>query len=142
MADVGRVEGPAEEGDLPESWFNLGVCLDKVGRRAEAASAYRRALALQPAFGEAAANLALSGEPEEPRAAAAYWTDHLRRFPDDAVGRARLAQLAERAGRQDEAWRLARARPPALREGTARRPPLAAAAPRGPADRAAPRPAG
>jgi len=103
-----RWRAAAEDGDLPESWFNLGVCLDRLGRRAEAASAYRRALALQPAFGEAAANLALSGEPEEPRAATAYWTDHLRRFPDDAVGRARLAQLAERAGRPDEAWRLAR----------------------------------
>jgi len=103
-----RWRAAAEEGDLPESWFNLGVCLDRLGRRSEAASAYRRALALQPAFGEAAANLALANEPEEPRAATAHWNDHLRRFPDDALGRARLAQLAERAGRQDEAWRLAR----------------------------------
>ncbi|MBI5071021.1 MAG: adventurous gliding motility TPR repeat lipoprotein GltE [Deltaproteobacteria bacterium] len=103
-----RWRAAAEEGDLPESWFNLGVCLDRLGRRAEAAAAYRRALALQPAFGEAAGNLALTAEPDEPRAATAYWTDHLRRFPDDAVGRARLAQLAERAGRADEAWRLAR----------------------------------
>ncbi len=103
-----RWRAAAEEGDLAEAWFNLGVCLDRLGRRSEAASAYRRALALQPAFGEAAANLALAGEPEEPRAASAYWSDHLRRFPDDAVGRARLAQLAERSGRPDEAWRLAR----------------------------------
>lgn len=103
-----RWRAAAEGGDLPESWFNLGVCLDRLGRRSDAASAYRRALALQPSFGEAAANLALASEPEEPRAATAYWTDHLRRFPDDALGRARLALLAERAGRADEAWRLAR----------------------------------
>jgi Flp pilus assembly protein TadD len=98
----------ADAGDQPEAWFNLGVCLERQGRKADAAAAWRRALERQPAFREAAANLALLSEPEDPRAALSYWEDFLRRFPDDAVSRARLASLQERAGRQDEALRLAR----------------------------------
>ncbi len=98
----------ADASDLPEAWFNLGVCLERQGRKAEAAAAWRRALERQPAFREAAANLALASEPEEPRAALQHWEGFMRRFPDDALGRARLASLNERAGRHDEAARLAR----------------------------------
>lgn len=101
-------QAAADAGDLPEATFNVGVCLERQGRRAEAADAYRRALAQRPAFREAASNLALLSEPEEPRAATLLWTEQLRRFPDDALARARLAALAERAGQRDEAWRLAR----------------------------------
>jgi tetratricopeptide (TPR) repeat protein len=98
----------AEAGGLPEAWFNLGVCLERQGRRAEAAAAWRRALEREPRFREAAANLALLDEPADPRAALGYWEDFLRRFPDDALARARLAGIHQRAGQQDEALRLAR----------------------------------
>jgi Flp pilus assembly protein TadD len=98
----------ADAGDQPEAWFNLGVCLERQGRKGEAAAAWKRALERQPAFREAAANLALVSEPEDPRAALAHWEGFLRRFPDDALARARLASLQERAGHQDEALRLAR----------------------------------
>ncbi len=101
-------QAAAEAGDLPEATFNYGVCLERQGRLDEAAQVWRRALAQQPGFREAAANLALVSEPEDPRAATARWNDLLRRFPDDSLARARLAALAERAGQRDEAWRLAR----------------------------------
>jgi tetratricopeptide (TPR) repeat protein len=98
----------AEPDEIAEAWFNLGVCLERQGRRAEAGDAYARALALAPGFREAAANRALLAEPEDPRAATAAWQDFLRRFPEDALARTRLAALAEQAGLQDDAVRLAR----------------------------------
>jgi Flp pilus assembly protein TadD len=98
----------AEDGGMPEAWFNLGVCQERLGRWAEARSSYQRALELQPAFREAAANLALLSEPEEQRAALGAWSDLLRRHPEDALARARLAALYEKAGQHDEAARLAR----------------------------------
>jgi Flp pilus assembly protein TadD len=103
-----RWRSAAEEGGMPEAWFNLGVCQERLGKREEARASYRRALELQPGFREAAANLALLTEPEEQRAALAAWSDLLRRHPDDALARARLAALYERAGQLDEAARLAR----------------------------------
>jgi tetratricopeptide (TPR) repeat protein len=101
-------QAAAEGSDLPEAWFNLGVTLERQGKRAEAASAWRRAVEREPRFREAAANLALLEEPEDPRAAEALWTGFLRRFPSDALARARLAAIYQREGRQDEAMRLAR----------------------------------
>jgi len=98
----------AEDGGMPEAWFNLGVCQERLGKTAEARASYRRAVELQPAFREAAANLALTEEPEEARAAVGSWSELLRRHPDDALARARLAAQYERAGQLDEAWRLAR----------------------------------
>jgi tetratricopeptide (TPR) repeat protein len=101
-------QAAAEASDLPEAWFNLGVCLERQGRGAESASAWRRALERQPRFREAAANLALLEEPEDARAAQAHWEAFLRKFPDDGLALARLAGIQERAGRPDEAQRLAR----------------------------------
>jgi tetratricopeptide (TPR) repeat protein len=98
----------AEPDEIAEAWFNLGVCLERLGRRSEAADAHARALALAPGFREAAANRALLVEPEDLRAATVAWQDFLRRFPEDALARARLASLAEQAGLQDDAVRLAR----------------------------------
>jgi len=93
---------------VPEAWFNLGVALEKQRRTDEARVAYQRALQLEPRLSPAAANLLLLDEPKEPAAAAQRWVELVRRFPEDAVARARLAGLYEAAGQHDEAWKLAR----------------------------------
>ncbi|HEU4383791.1 MAG TPA: adventurous gliding motility TPR repeat lipoprotein GltE [Anaeromyxobacteraceae bacterium] len=98
-----------ETQDVPEAWFNMGVAQERQGRASEAASAYRRAVALRPSLGEAAVNLAILEEPaEDPRAAARQYAELARRHPDDAQARVRLASLYRASGQLDEAWRLAR----------------------------------
>jgi Flp pilus assembly protein TadD len=94
--------------DVPEAWFNVGVALDSRGRLDEARAAYKRALSLDPGLAAAAVNLAILDEPKDPRDAAVMWAELLRRFPQDAVTRARLGALYEAAGQLDEANRLAR----------------------------------
>jgi tetratricopeptide (TPR) repeat protein len=105
--------------DVPEAWFDVGVALERQGKAAEARGAYERALALRPAFREAAVNLALlEASGADPRDAARRWAEVLKRFPDDAPLRVRLAALYREAGQLDEAWRLAREalqRDPAVR---------------------------
>ena len=105
--------------DVPEAWFDVGVALERQGKPAEARGAYERALALRPAFREAAVNLALlEASGSDPRDAARRWAEVLKRFPDDAPLRVRLAALYREAGQLDEAWRLAREalqRDPAVR---------------------------
>ena len=93
---------------VPEAWFNLGVALENRRRIDDARAAYQRALELEPRLSPAAANLLLLDEPTEPTAAAQRWTELVRRFPEDAAARARLAGLYETAGQHDEAWKLAR----------------------------------
>jgi tetratricopeptide (TPR) repeat protein len=97
-----------EAEELPEAWFNVGVCLEQQGKRADARRAWERAQALRPGFREAAVDLAVLSEPEDPRAAASAYAQLLRRFPEDAVVRVRLASLYQASGQPDEAWRLAR----------------------------------
>ncbi|MFL5263924.1 MAG: adventurous gliding motility TPR repeat lipoprotein GltE [Anaeromyxobacteraceae bacterium] len=94
--------------DVPEAWFNVGVALDQRGRADEARAAYRRALELDPGLAAAAVNLALLEEPKDPREAGATWAELVRRFPQDAVPRARLAALYEASGQLDDANRFAR----------------------------------
>lgn len=105
--------------DVPEAWFDVGVALERQGKAAEARAAYERALALRPAFREAAVNLALlEAAGADPREAARRWGEVLQRFPEDAPLRVRLAGLYRDAGQLDEAWRLAREalqRDPAVR---------------------------
>jgi len=105
--------------DVPEAWFDVGVALEQQGKPAEARRAYERALALRPAFREAAVNLALlEAAGADPREAARRWGEVLARFPDDAPLRVRLAGLYREAGQLDEAWSLAREalrRDPAVR---------------------------
>ncbi|HYQ80525.1 MAG TPA: adventurous gliding motility TPR repeat lipoprotein GltE, partial [Anaeromyxobacteraceae bacterium] len=104
-----RWRAVTEAQDLAEAWFNLGVALERQGRAQDAASAYRRAVALRPSLGEAAVNLALLEEPgADARAAAREYAELARRYPDDALARVRLAALYRAAGQLDEAWRLAR----------------------------------
>jgi Flp pilus assembly protein TadD len=94
--------------DVPEAWFNVGVTLDHRRKRDEARAAYRKALALDPGLAPAAVSLAAVDEPADPREALALWSDLMRRFPGEALPRARLAALYEAAGQHDEASRLAR----------------------------------
>ena len=93
---------------VPEAWFNVGVALQHRGRVDEARAAYRRALDLEPRLAPAAANLLLLEEPSDPALAAQRWSELARRYPEDAVSRARLAALYEDAGQHDEAWKLGR----------------------------------
>jgi tetratricopeptide (TPR) repeat protein len=94
--------------DVAEAWFNVGVALEHRRRPDEARAAYKRALSLDPGLAAAAVNLALLEEPKDPREGAAMWAELLRRFPQDAVPRTRLAAIYEAAGQLDEANRLAR----------------------------------
>jgi len=94
--------------ELPEAWFNVGVCLERQGKGAEARRAWERAQQLRPTFREAAVDMAVLSEPEDPRAAVSAYAQLLRRFPEDAVVRVRLASLYQASGQPDEAWRLAR----------------------------------
>jgi tetratricopeptide (TPR) repeat protein len=103
-----RWRAVTEAEPVPEAWFNLGVALQHRGRLDEARAAYQRALDLEPRLAPAAANLLLLEEPADPAAAAQRWSDLARRFPDDAVSRARLAALYEGAGQHAEAWKLGR----------------------------------
>jgi Flp pilus assembly protein TadD len=95
--------------DTPEAWFNVGVASERLGKPAEARAAYERALAIRPAFREAAVNLAfLRAAGEGPEGAFAIYADTLRRFPEDALLRVRIAELYQRSGQLDDAWRTAR----------------------------------
>jgi tetratricopeptide (TPR) repeat protein len=98
-----------DEVDLAEARYNLGVALERQGKLAEAADAYRRAVALKPGFRQAAVNLAVLLERTSGgRSAADAYARIARDFPEDAVSRERLAALYLSAGQADEAWRLAR----------------------------------
>lgn len=103
-----RWRAVAEAEPIPEAFFNVGVALERRGRVDEARAAYRRALEIEPRFSPAAVNLALLDEPADPRQAAQSWSELMRRFPDDAVPRARLAAIYDSAGQHDDAWALAR----------------------------------
>ncbi len=95
--------------DTPEAWFNVGVASERLGKPAEARAAYERALAIRPAFREAAVNLAfLRAAGEGPEGAFAIYADALRRFPEDALLRVRIAELYRSSGQLDDAWRTAR----------------------------------
>jgi Flp pilus assembly protein TadD len=96
--------------DVAEAWFDVGVALERQGKTAEAAQAYRRALQLRPDLSEAAVNLAILGEQPggDARAMAREYGEMARKYPDDALVRVRLASLYWAAGQLDEAWRLAR----------------------------------
>lgn len=52
--------------DKSRPWNNLGYAYQLAGRRDEAIAAYRRALALDPSYEKAKANLRQSGMPDEP----------------------------------------------------------------------------
>ncbi len=97
-----------EAEELPEAWYNVGVCQLNQAKKAEARRSFERAQVLRPGFRQAAVDLAVLSEPEDPRAAVAAYGQVLRRFPEDAVVRVRLAALYESSGQPDEAWRLAR----------------------------------
>ncbi|MDR1990255.1 MAG: tetratricopeptide repeat protein [Acidobacteriaceae bacterium] len=62
--------------DSASAWYNDGIALDALGRRADAAAAYRRAIALNPAYSQAHNNLgnALAAEGRLTEAIASYRT--------------------------------------------------------------------
>jgi tetratricopeptide (TPR) repeat protein len=103
-----RWRAVADVQPIPEAFFNIGVARERRGMVDEAREAYRRALALDPSFAPAAVNLGVLDEPKDPASAVRYWSELLRRFPDDAVPRIRLAALYEASGQLDEASTLAR----------------------------------
>jgi predicted O-linked N-acetylglucosamine transferase (SPINDLY family) len=86
------------------AWFNMGVALGKVGDRANAAVAYRNALAFKPTYYAAAVNLGLAleamGQTEE---ALEAWLGALQPNEDRIALLTQRARLLERLGRLDEA---------------------------------------
>lgn len=97
-----------EAEEVPEAYFNLGVVLEHQHRSADARAAYARALELKPSLHQAALNLAVLAEGDDPRAAATGYIELLQRFPEDAGARVRLASLYLGSGQLDESWRLSR----------------------------------
>ncbi|TCZ52279.1 O-linked N-acetylglucosamine transferase, SPINDLY family protein [Roseicella aquatilis] len=72
-----------QSGQCFAGWFNLGVEYARAGETAEAALAYRQALALQPALWQASVNLGLALEASgQAEAALAVWEEALQ--PDEA----------------------------------------------------------
>lgn len=92
---------------LYAAWFNVGVLLGHAGDNANAAVAYRNALALRPDLHGAAINLGLlletSGHPDQ---ALAIWRRATQ--PDEARVALEIQQgrLLEKLGRLDEAERV------------------------------------
>jgi tetratricopeptide (TPR) repeat protein len=98
-----------EAADVAEARYNLGVALEAQGRLGEARAEYLRARSLKPTLRQAVVNLGVLHEKEGDAAgASAIYAQCVRDFPEDAVGRARLAALYLGTGQLDDAWRLAR----------------------------------
>lgn len=90
--------------DYADAAYNIGVVLNAIGERAQAADAYAAVLGMDPRHAEAATNLG-SLRLEEGRAAEAHalFTRALAVDPDLFPARVNLGSAARRLGRIDEA---------------------------------------
>ena len=85
--------------DVPEAHYNLGVIYERQRKPADARRSYERALSLKPTLKDAAVNLAVMMEGDgNTQAAIATYSDVLRKYPEDATSRTRLAALYPTAG--------------------------------------------
>jgi predicted O-linked N-acetylglucosamine transferase (SPINDLY family) len=86
-----------------EAHYNLGVALQKQGRRTDAARAYQRALVFDPRFADAHFNLGvLFTEQGHPAAAVSAWQAVLDRDPRRVAAWRNLGEALLAAGRIDE----------------------------------------
>jgi tetratricopeptide (TPR) repeat protein len=99
----------AEDPNLAEADYNLGVLAEKQGKKDEAIAHYQTALNKKPTLKEAAENLAVIAQNEGriPEAVRAY-ESILAAYPDDASARARLAEIYRLSGDHDRAMEMAR----------------------------------
>ena len=99
----------AEDPNLAEADYNLGVLAERQGKREEAVDHYQTALKKKPSLKEASENLAVIAQNEGriPEAVRAY-ESILEAYPDDAGAHARLAEIYRMSGDHDRAMEMAR----------------------------------
>ncbi len=98
--------------DNPRAHNNLGNILRVRGRTAAAGREYRRALALDPAYADAAGNLAALAAPSDSEEGIVLYRRYLLLRPGDGSARARLIRLLLNRGRVEEAREALAAAPP------------------------------
>jgi len=99
----------AEDPNLAEADYNLGVLAERQGKKEEAVDHYQTALKKKPSLKEASENLAVIAQNEGriPEAVRAY-ESILAAYPDDAGAHARLAEIYRLSGDHDRAMEMAR----------------------------------
>src|SRR5215813_9298467 len=99
----------AEDPNLAEADYNLGVLAERQGKKEEAVDHYQTALKKKPSLKEASENLAVIAQNEGriPEAVRAY-ESILTAYPDDAGAHARLAEIYRMNGDHDRAMEMAR----------------------------------
>lgn len=99
----------AEDQNLAEADYNLGVLAERQGKKDDAVAHYQTALRKKPTLKQAAENLAVIAQNEGhiPEAVRAY-ESILAAYPDDASAHARLAEIYRMSGDHDRAMEMAR----------------------------------
>src|SRR5215467_1068445 len=99
----------AEDPNLAEADYNLGVLAERQGKKEEAVDHYQTALRKKPSLKEASESLAVIAQNEGriPEAVRAY-ESILEAYPDDAGAHARLAEIYRMSGDHDRAMEMAR----------------------------------
>jgi tetratricopeptide (TPR) repeat protein len=99
----------AEDGQLAEAEYNLGVLAERQGKKADAIKRYEGALRRKPTLRQAAENLAVIMQNDgNVQGAVQIYQQILTHYPDDASARARLAEIYRRNNDHDRAMQLAR----------------------------------
>lgn len=104
-----RFERVADNDDVPEAYYNMGVAHERLHHRDEAVAAYNKALSKKPSLRQARENLAVIYQNEGKLAEAKeMYQDILRQYPEDSGARARLAVILRESGDCDRAVELAK----------------------------------
>ncbi len=99
----------AEDGNLAEAEYNLGVLAERQGKKQDAVRRYEGALRRKPTLRQAAENLAVIMQNDgNVQGAVQIYGQILQHYPDDASARARLAEIYRRTGDHDRAMAYAR----------------------------------
>ncbi len=99
----------AEDGNLAEAEYNLGVLAERQGRKQDAIRRYEGALRRKPTLRQAAENLAVIMQNDgNVQGAVTIYGQILQHYPDDASARARLAEIYRRNGDHERAMAYAR----------------------------------
>ena len=104
-----RFERVADDDDVPEAYYNVGVAHERMHHRDEAVAAYNKALSKKPTLRQARENLAVIYQNEGKLAEAKeMYQDILRQYPEDSGARARLAVILRESGDCERAVELSK----------------------------------